>query len=189
MKLFYYVQEGRACGPATTKELQRLGITPGTLVWAEGMTNWVPAGALPELRIVFLALSPAVSPSPVLAVPAPASVTKNTRSIGGQVLKAAIKVLVVIILARGIEVACRRLLDDDPSVTQAQTTKVLELPVRPPSISSPAGDAAPGPEEVAGATPAANSSAEPNQDDMPAFLPEQESAKPMEDDGFDDYAP
>jgi uncharacterized protein len=49
--MWYYVEEGQQTGPVSEEDAQawyRSGrIGDATLVWREGMTDWVPAGSLP----------------------------------------------------------------------------------------------------------------------------------------------
>jgi uncharacterized membrane protein len=53
MSTWRYAKNGQPCGPVETSELQNLlngGALPrDTLVWKEGLPNWVPASTLPEL--------------------------------------------------------------------------------------------------------------------------------------------
>ena len=52
MSTWKYSQNGQSCGPVEASELQALlnkaTLPPDTLVWKEGMPNWVPASTLPE---------------------------------------------------------------------------------------------------------------------------------------------
>lgn len=58
----YYVAEGTTQrGPLNEQELSASGLRPDTLVWREGMPQWVPAGSVPELR-QFLGNPPAGEP-------------------------------------------------------------------------------------------------------------------------------
>jgi|GEM_PF-800836 len=49
---WYYAQEGRAVGPVQEEELRKLiregRIGTQTLVWHDGMSNWMPMGQLPD---------------------------------------------------------------------------------------------------------------------------------------------
>ncbi|MCW1883901.1 GYF domain-containing protein [Luteolibacter flavescens] len=53
MSAWYYAKDGQQHGPVSTDEIVRLfgtgSISPGDLVWREGMVDWKPAGEVPEL--------------------------------------------------------------------------------------------------------------------------------------------
>lgn len=55
MKMYYYVDAyNRQVGPLQLGQL--IGkITPATLVWTEGMANWMPASSIPELSVALSA--------------------------------------------------------------------------------------------------------------------------------------
>ena len=56
---YYYSNNGTdQVGPFTLEELSRQGITAQTLIWHEGLSNWTPAGQLPDL-------APAMATPPV----------------------------------------------------------------------------------------------------------------------------
>jgi uncharacterized membrane protein len=63
--MWHYVKNGQACGPVETSVLQaelRSGALPAdTLVWKQGMTDWVQARAVAE----FAAPAPTITPPPV----------------------------------------------------------------------------------------------------------------------------
>lgn len=63
---FYYADQSQQKGPATLEQLRAAGVTSQTLVWREGMADWQPAGAVPELASLFAAAEPA---APVVAAP------------------------------------------------------------------------------------------------------------------------
>lgn len=49
---WYYADNGERKGPVTFSNLQSLlqhGLAPSTLVWSEGMEQWIPASAIPAL--------------------------------------------------------------------------------------------------------------------------------------------
>ncbi len=46
---YYMAKNGQQFGPMEESELQLNGLTPDTLVWHEGMAQWLPAAQLPEL--------------------------------------------------------------------------------------------------------------------------------------------
>jgi len=66
MKQYHAVLDGQKQGPASEEEL-REWIAQGQLksndfVWSEGMSNWAPAGSIPELASLF-ASNPGVPPT------------------------------------------------------------------------------------------------------------------------------
>lgn len=67
---YFVVLNGQQVGPIEETGLAGLGITPQTLVWREGMTNWVPASSVSELSHLFNNQSSAVPPTPPTAAPA-----------------------------------------------------------------------------------------------------------------------
>lgn len=58
-------------GPLRPEELVRLGMGRDTLVWREGMTEWMPAWRLPELDAYFYNYAPGAAPMEVGNVPCP----------------------------------------------------------------------------------------------------------------------
>ncbi|MBR5685432.1 MAG: DUF4339 domain-containing protein [Muribaculaceae bacterium] len=49
---FHLIVNGKQEGPFTVEELAQKGISPESEVWAQGMTDWVQAGEVPELTAV-----------------------------------------------------------------------------------------------------------------------------------------
>jgi TM2 domain-containing membrane protein YozV len=49
-------------GPFPAYELAARGVLPGTLVWTEGMAEWLPARDVPEVAALFPGLPPSVPP-------------------------------------------------------------------------------------------------------------------------------
>src|SRR5438477_581880 len=51
--LWYYAVDGQRQGPVPFDQLRRLAasgqLTPGDLVWTQGMADWQPAGSIPSL--------------------------------------------------------------------------------------------------------------------------------------------
>lgn len=103
MQYFYLNSAGAQEGPMTLEQLKKENITPQTLVWHDGMPEWMPAAKLPELSQLFAATAPTViitqptspaRPVPVNHVPATGN-SKNNRSmiiaciVGGILLVAA----------------------------------------------------------------------------------------------------
>lgn len=50
---YYYLINSQQLGPVKAEELVSCGVTAETLVWTEGMANWVPAKDVAELRGIF----------------------------------------------------------------------------------------------------------------------------------------
>jgi len=73
MSMWRYVQNGQPSLPVETGALQALlaggGLSPDTLVWKEGMTNWVAAKSVPEFAGARPASPPAPPPPAVPATP------------------------------------------------------------------------------------------------------------------------
>lgn len=70
---YYMAKNGQQSGPFEENELMINGLTPDTLVWHEGMAQWLPASQLPELasllqpeppRMVFGEAQPPQPPTP-----------------------------------------------------------------------------------------------------------------------------
>lgn len=60
---FFIVENNQQAGPFTLEEMAARGVTPSTPVWHEGMSDWTPAGNLPELASLFAAHSPSCQTS------------------------------------------------------------------------------------------------------------------------------
>jgi TM2 domain-containing membrane protein YozV len=65
---FYFADNGQQRGPFPPEQLVSQGMKPDSLVWAEGMADWVPARDVPALQGL-LGHRPALAPAPA---PAPA---------------------------------------------------------------------------------------------------------------------
>ena len=63
---YWAVIDNERKGPMTFEELKEIGITPSTLVWKEGLENWVPAKDVEELAPLFEEI-----PLPPPSVPRP----------------------------------------------------------------------------------------------------------------------
>lgn len=50
MKYYFVIINDEQKGPLVLEELQSMGLTADTPVWNEGLTDWTPAGELPELE-------------------------------------------------------------------------------------------------------------------------------------------
>ena len=68
MRNYHVVIEGKAVGPYNVDQLLALGINGETLVWYEGLPNWVAASSVPEintrLQSTVLDQIPVVPPTP-----------------------------------------------------------------------------------------------------------------------------
>jgi len=76
MKQYYYTDGTNKFGPMSLDELKTKSLTADTLVWYEGMDNWIAASQVEELREMF-----------GVNVPPPISATENQsnqQNIGGQ---------------------------------------------------------------------------------------------------------
>lgn len=52
---YFLLVNGENLGPYSVEILKQEGITPNTLVWTQGMEEWVPAEQIPELQVLFTA--------------------------------------------------------------------------------------------------------------------------------------
>lgn len=59
---YYIAENGQQVGPMEEKELLSHGMTVNTLVWHEGMPEWLPAGKIPELAYMFSGEAAPVQP-------------------------------------------------------------------------------------------------------------------------------
>lgn len=52
--MYYYIDaQNKPAGPVTADQLENFGVTPETYVWKSGMTQWVKAGDIEELGMIF----------------------------------------------------------------------------------------------------------------------------------------
>jgi hypothetical protein len=62
MRQWHYYLGGNSCGPVPEEQLVRFlasgNLPPDSLVWTEGMEEWLPAGQIPELQAEAEALPP-----------------------------------------------------------------------------------------------------------------------------------
>ena len=65
---YYIVLNGVKEGPFALADLKSKGVTETTLVWKNGLTDWVKANTLPE---VMEAITPKQAPQPIPAAPQP----------------------------------------------------------------------------------------------------------------------
>lgn len=75
MKSYYFLDnKGKQIGPIRVSLLKSHGVIASTYVWTEGMTAWMKASEVPELRTMFPIISPLPSPpSPPLYKAVPTS--------------------------------------------------------------------------------------------------------------------
>lgn len=66
--IYYYSVNGNQYGPYTIYQVANMArngqITAYTIVWREGLANWIPAVELPELRNLFVTVPGSVPPPP-----------------------------------------------------------------------------------------------------------------------------
>lgn len=62
LTLYYYEQAGQQAGPVNARQLLAHGVKADTLVWQEGMPDWVPAATLPALAALFQPVPPPLPP-------------------------------------------------------------------------------------------------------------------------------
>lgn len=53
--IFFLDANKQKVGPLKASELLSRGVTPSTLVWMPGLTQWTPAGNVPQLQAIFSA--------------------------------------------------------------------------------------------------------------------------------------
>ena len=51
---YFAIINGAQAGPMSKAQLALAGITPQTMVWRQGLQDWVKAETLPELNDVFM---------------------------------------------------------------------------------------------------------------------------------------
>lgn len=75
MKQFYMIKDGQRIGPLPADQLLQQGLQPDSLVWTEGMSDWVVANQVLELQNLFVPVQPAppVTPVPPAQPAAPAA--------------------------------------------------------------------------------------------------------------------
>lgn len=76
MKQYFLVINGEKSGPFTIDQLATQQLTPQTLVWTEGMSDWAPAQQFAELSSLFAPQAPSAptpeAPQPTATPQAPA---------------------------------------------------------------------------------------------------------------------
>ena len=58
MKKYFYSDGTNKFGPYTIEELREMNITPHTLIWFQGLSEWRPANTFPELYEVYMPSTP-----------------------------------------------------------------------------------------------------------------------------------
>lgn len=70
MQYYYVNQASQQVGPVDIEALKKAGVTPQTLVWKEGMKEWLPASNVAELKHLFAPTPiPTPTPPPITAKP------------------------------------------------------------------------------------------------------------------------
>ena len=62
MAKWYAIKDGVQIGPFEEHQLPNVGITPSTMVWCQGMSDWAPAASVPELSSLFVSSTPPPPP-------------------------------------------------------------------------------------------------------------------------------
>lgn len=63
MERYYYLNSNNEqAGPVSPDEFSRYGVTESTMIWKQGMQNWIRAGQIPELSQYFMPVPPPVPP-------------------------------------------------------------------------------------------------------------------------------
>lgn len=66
---YHIVADGKAAGPYTVDQLMELGINEKTLVWFQGLPNWVAASTIPEIDAALKGvIIPPVEPDEIAVV-------------------------------------------------------------------------------------------------------------------------
>ena len=60
---YYIANNGQQIGPFEVQDLLANGLNQSSLVWCEGMTNWLPATQVPEVAQLFNQVPPVVPPA------------------------------------------------------------------------------------------------------------------------------
>jgi len=62
MSKYYYTDGKERFGPFTLEELAAKNISKDTMVWMEGLADWIPAGNLADLQSLFASGGPQIPP-------------------------------------------------------------------------------------------------------------------------------
>ena len=79
LKYYYIVENGQQSGPFTVEDLQSKMLKKNTLVWTDGLTNWVSAESMDELKDLLI-----VEPPPVNPIPSPPNVPQSQNTLPQQ---------------------------------------------------------------------------------------------------------
>jgi hypothetical protein len=99
MQYYYVNQASQQVGPVDIEELKKAGATPQTLVWKEGMKEWLPASTVAELKHLF---APPPTPPPITAkppVPKEAAAPPNVNNRNKILIAAGAGLLVLVVIA------------------------------------------------------------------------------------------
>lgn len=78
-KFFYLNSQGQQLGPIAPAEFVRSGVNEETMVWKQGMKNWMRAGQIPELLQYFRSATPPPTPGGSLGTQS----VHTTANVGG----------------------------------------------------------------------------------------------------------
>ena len=166
MQYYYLNQAAEQVGPVSTEELKNAGITPKTLVWKEGMKEWVPAGAIAELKQLFTPTPPPITKNPPALQSPQSNRTKLLLAAGG---------LLVIVVAAAIFIFGRK------GSKHAETTvgKLDSVVATPPADTTSKDDSATNPTKIVNLDSLAsaiwdtssNTKTTTANDAVPSFLP------------------
>ena len=59
-KIYFIVVDNEQAGPYSIEELQNLKIKKDSLVWKDGLENWIEAESIEELKHIFIATPPPI---------------------------------------------------------------------------------------------------------------------------------
>ena len=62
---YYYVHKGKKKGPFSLPEIYKKDIKEDTLIWYEGLNDWIKANEISELKVMFKVNPPPIPPPPV----------------------------------------------------------------------------------------------------------------------------
>jgi len=71
MKEYYFSDGDEKFGPFSLEQLKKQNISRESLVWCEGMVDWVPASELKELSLLFIDLTKKETPQEVEIIDEP----------------------------------------------------------------------------------------------------------------------
>ncbi len=65
MKLYYFIKDNQQLGPLPLDQLLQNGVQPSTLVWTDGLTDWITADQVADLQPLFAPAQPAMPEAPI----------------------------------------------------------------------------------------------------------------------------